>query len=351
MSVVFPSASLSSFVGSNIILPTQPLMIPSDAKEINEERKKFRLQSKNLVLTWPKCYTSREQVREKCELHFAGNIRGYAIAQEAHKDGTPHIHVSMMLKERIDTKYENELDVLAGQHGNYQSARSLKKWTNYVLKSDVNAIKFGDILDDETWTTILQSSTVKEMWENLVKNKPRDAAINGKRIVENYHYHKGLKRKRQEKPEKKLLPFKITIPMERWVIDNVHRPNLFERTRCLVVHGGPNLGKTEWARSLFPKENVCYLQGIFNLKKLEEIEDLKLIIFDDIEWHDLPQKKMLLQAKGETELTDKYMKKCTVHIHAPAIYLTNKDDFMSDVEFNSYWKSELDVVYITSRLY
>jgi len=304
-----------------------------------------------LALTWPKCDATRQDVQAKLEIRFKDNILGCAIAQEQHEDGTPHIHVALRLKTRIDIKNATDLDIITGQHGNYQVQRSIKKWTAYVLKSDEFAIKWGEILDDESWTTILQTKDKKQMWEKLLEFKPRDAAINGKRIVENWEYHQSFKKSKFERPERKMLPFHPTNLMAEWVIDNIHRVDVYQRTRCLIIHGGPGLGKTEWARSLFPPGNIAYFQGNFNLKKLLAIEKLDLIIFDDCEWQYLPQKKMLLQAKGETELTDKYHKKETVHIHAPAIFLTNNEGYLKDPEYDSYWKTELDIVSLYGPLF
>lgn len=78
---------------------------------------KFRLNKKNLALTWPQCDTDKKVVEENIKKFFDGNLKGYIIAQEHHKDGNLHIHAAVHCIQKVDIKNPNALDILTGKHG------------------------------------------------------------------------------------------------------------------------------------------------------------------------------------------------------------------------------------------
>lgn len=121
-----------------------------------------------------------------------------------------------------------------------------------------------------------------------------------------------------------------------WVQKESIKPR---RAKCLILVGPTKWAKTEWARHLFPDSHM-YFRNLFNLKKWDPTA--KLIIFDDIEWEFIPSKKTLLTQMGEGELTDRYMKKQTVHVTMPALVLINVWPDLG--KESKYWGENADII-------
>lgn len=272
----------------------------------------------------------------------------YSLANTV-SEAAEHEHTQTRASRDYRGGYGCRLRLIKSNIGNYQG-QARKAWIKYVKKADESPIVWGDILDDETWDDILAQPTKKQVMDKLRKLRPRDAALSGDRVLHNWEIMQQLNKPVVSPPEEKLLPFKIPKIMENWVDTWIkNRVDRWDRTRLLWVKGPGRMGKTKWARSL--SKNHIYLQGQFNLAELADIDNCDLIIFDDCEWKWIPQKKMLLLAKGETQLTDKYRKKQRVRIHCPAIWLTNTYDIKQDPEYETYWKEETDMVELREKLF
>ncbi len=97
-------------------------------------KSKFRLQSKYVFLTFPKCSTRKETALERLKTRFEDRLEWAVVCSELHKDGTPHLHVVCAHTDRFDAKTADYWDFVGGQHGNYQPARNLTKSLSYVTK-------------------------------------------------------------------------------------------------------------------------------------------------------------------------------------------------------------------------
>lgn len=104
------------------------------------------LQGKNLFLTWPKCDKTKEHILEQAEKLWGTNLKTYLIAQEEHKDGTPHIHAYFSLTTRINYRKFDKIDALTGKRGNYQMCRSPKNVMAYCIKEDKNWLSNFDVV-------------------------------------------------------------------------------------------------------------------------------------------------------------------------------------------------------------
>ncbi|AUM61844.1 Rep [uncultured virus] len=100
------------------------------------KKRKFRLNCKNLFLTWPKNDTDPSDVMGALLDRFGyDNVSYICVSQEEHKDGDPHLHALVCLKEKCDIKNSADLNVAAGgKQGNYQSTRKVKDVYKYVQK-------------------------------------------------------------------------------------------------------------------------------------------------------------------------------------------------------------------------
>lgn len=118
-----------------------------------------------------------------------------------------------------------------------------------------------------------------------------------------------------------------------------------DRPKCLVLVGESRLGKTQWARSL---GRHMYWRGMTNVTHWDDAA--MYLIFDDIEWQFIPQKKSLLTCMGSATVTDKYKGKKDIIVNKVAIVLMNEFDIESIPE-SSYWKKNLCVINITEKLW
>nr|WQA30168.1 MAG: rep protein [Cressdnaviricota sp.] len=98
--------------------------------------------------TWPKC-TIPKEVALTC-LEKKADISEYVIAEEHHKDGTPHLHAYLKLKNKRGFKPDMfDLEDLGKTwHGNYAKCRSvsdaieyLQKEHNYISNINVENMK------------------------------------------------------------------------------------------------------------------------------------------------------------------------------------------------------------------
>lgn len=138
-------------------------------------------------------------------------------------------------------------------------------------------------------------------------------------------------------------PWLETPEMKRWREEELPKA---ERAKCLILVGPTRLGKTQWARHLFP-DNHMYFRGMTNIRKWRD--DAALLVLDDIPWEFIPQKKSLLTQMGEAEVTDKYTPKKTIWVNMPAVVLSN--DAPNFGPEDAYWRENAVLAYVDELLY
>jgi hypothetical protein len=113
---------------------------------------RFRLNGKNLFLTYPRCDVSHRSALEQLYSRLP-RLQWGVICTERHADGTPHLHSLLVLESRCDLHSASCLDLDVGrnavsalgfnvsgphgqvrQHGNYAVARSVERSFRYCLK-------------------------------------------------------------------------------------------------------------------------------------------------------------------------------------------------------------------------
>lgn len=98
-----------------------------------ERQNNWRLEAKHLFLTYPQCLILKEDVLELIKPKLRSEIKRYVIAEEAHEDGTPHLHCYFELETQLRIRSADHLDI-AGYHGNYQAARKPQDVIKYIIK-------------------------------------------------------------------------------------------------------------------------------------------------------------------------------------------------------------------------
>jgi hypothetical protein len=192
----------------------------------------FRIQSKSWFLTFPKCPMTKEEVHALlCAKGRA--IYGGVIARELHADGTPHIHVYLLLETVLNCKSPRFWD-LGSHHGNYQHAKSYASVVRYI-KKDKDYLEFGD-LD----------------FAGKLQAKETHAAYLGKRLLTeplidiiNDHPELALRAEQLERSQ---------LTCKRLSLHNDPKPD----TRGVWIRGPPGSGKTH---SVHTTESDLYVKA------------------------------------------------------------------------------------------
>jgi len=143
---------------------------------------KQRIRAQKFALTYPRCYQKKEEaMRLILEKFGEDNIKFCVVSEEDHKDGTPHLHVSLWLKERISYNGKKNVfwDFIGGQHGNYQMMRSAANWTKYVSKGG-NYISFPSNFNVDAF--LLASKNKKSKESVTIANKILDGTTDIKQL-------------------------------------------------------------------------------------------------------------------------------------------------------------------------
>lgn len=293
----------------------------------------YRLQAKNIFITYPQCDLEKEFVLEHFQNLFNYEFQ-YAIGRESHKDGGHHLHVLLSLSQKYSTRDPRWADI-ADFHPNIQSVRSIKNVYNYVTK---DGDYISTIVSNTTgWVAALRANT-REDFLNIVKEtSARDYVLQYDRITAfaDKHFKQSV-----STPTYSLNDF-LYVPniMTDWARDNLFSPkNLGERRKTLILVGPSRLGKTCWARSLTP--NHIYWNGMTSFKNW--IDYIRLVILDDINWQNLPMKTQLLGCQDEFTATDKYSPKRTCYFGGTCILLSNS----LEPDWESDWYSKNCIVHV-----
>lgn len=317
---------------------------------------KFRLSAKYVYLTYSQCPIPKEEMLEF--LKTRGELEMWLIGQERHQDGNFHLHALIKFKNKKNLTGCRFFDY-KGYHPQFESAlrkkgpddkrkppEHLQAIEDYITKEDPAPLRNGfmSICVDESKSygdIIAEATSADELIKGILEEKPRDFMMNLEKIQ---YAAKHLFPEVINNYRSPYLPEQFPrVPqiMLDWVRDEKIKP---ERAKALFLIGPSRLGKTAWARSL---GRHIFWRGLFNLEKWDESADY--IVVDDVEWDFFPNKKQLLTAMGECEVSDKYKSKRTLYNYKPAIICLNQmPDFRQDAE---YWRVNAVFVHLTETLF
>lgn len=314
--------------------------------------KPFRINSKKVFLTYPKCDIPKDQ----CLLLLKENVYyhdfvKYCIAQEPHQDGYPHLHVYLQYDRKLNIKSCRSFDMVYQDktyHGKYEGCRSPKECLQYIVKHDkqpLTNIEDLDEVDQDAWQEFYDEPDPDKAFQSI--------ADKGKELVKlDVQIQRVLKRKRDAISDVEYIPrysstmFNENLYISLWFDDNVGITK--DRYQLLVITGPPCVGKTSYVRSLGPH---IYLQSDYNLHQLMTgLKDTKnrFIVWDDIHWvKDLPNKlRNCLLGMGQQTLSDKYMKKEIVNVTIPSIVINNGDNEFLLLLNQTKWQNQYVHVHI-----
>lgn len=193
-------------------------------KQQRPKPKRFKLQSKNFFLTYPKCELTREDLAENLEHKLA--LDYVLIAKEAHEDGTPHLHALITAKEKATVTNARFFDV-ANYHGNYQTARNNGDVRSYIIKYDREYLEKGQFLSNAP--TEVQG---RAMENKLLLTKPLPQLVDDGDI--SIYSYKSIR-------ESRML----------YQLDSIKVPEYMPK-ECWWIVGSTGIGKSRYVRTNFP---------------------------------------------------------------------------------------------------
>jgi len=150
----------------------------------------FRLNARNVFLTYPRCATLPRLLGE-----FLQNIRAAQyihVVREQHRDGTPHIHCLIQWIDKFNVRDERKFD-FEGQHPNIQPARDVAAIEAYISKtlerssSPEDEWKYGELATTSAtckWRKVAEAGTEADILSAALDASPRDFVIHNDRIRE-----------------------------------------------------------------------------------------------------------------------------------------------------------------------
>lgn len=299
---------------------------PAQTEKPKTQGSKFRLYGKNYILTFPQCDTKKELAVERLEQKWKDDLVGYIVCEEAHADGTPHLHVFLQFSTRINVRDPHFFDFIGGKHGNYQVCRSVRKSIEYVTKAGNYLVKGVDVEKVRKEKTGDKIARMLDSGKSLVEVKTEESGyfLMNKRKIE--EYASWVQCENAKKSKLTWIPPKLddltdaNLQIAEWICKNIRQNRTFKAPQ-LFITGKPNLGKTSligWLSKFlsvyqFPMEEEFYDQysDDYDLVVMDEFKGQKKITFLN---EFLQGSTMSIRKKGSQGLKNK---------NIPVIILSN----------------------------
>lgn len=217
----------------------------------------FRLQARNLLLTYPNCDADPQQL-----LDFVRGIlsvKHYSIGRERHESGEPHLHGFFQLERKCDLRGADCLDFL-GFHGDYKAARKPDEAVKYTQKD-------GDFITDyvEFRERIRSCKTRKEFMDTIIEE--------GR--IHQYRFWSDYRETEEADP-----PFP-DFPDRGWfqLADRFDYHPAGKRPVALYLFGPPQTGKTTYISKRFPENFV-----VSGPKDFSRWFNESIFFFDDFDY-------------------------------------------------------------------
>lgn len=227
------------------------------------DSKVFRLQTRSVFLTYPRCSLSKENIRDFMLEKLGVTIGHYCICIEKHKNGIRHLHCALRLNEILRIRRCTYFDISRegrNYHPNIESCRDYSKCVSYVKKA--GDFLEGGTMEEKDYTNRPQDMRKKA--ERALKNRAllcnniSDLVLQGDvRLSDAYN----LKRCQN------------IVNLDR----NSVKATSFIPRIALWIHGSAGIGKSRWIRKTFgtqawPKSQNKWWDG-YNQQPVVYIDD------------------------------------------------------------------------------
>ncbi|AQM52251.1 replication associated protein [Tomato leaf curl Burkina Faso virus] len=310
--------------------------------------KRFRVNSKNYFLTFPKCSLTKDEALEQLlKLQTPTNKKYIKICRELHEDGEPHLHVLLQFEGKFNCQNQRFFDLVsptrsAHFHPNIQGAKSSSDVKSYIDK-DGDTLEWGEFQIDGRSARGGQQSA-NDAYAKALNAGSKPAALNVIRelapkdfILQFHNLNNNLDRIFEEPPAPYISPFssssfdQVPEELETWVSENV-MPSAARpwRPNSIVIEGESRTGKTIWARSLGPHNYLC---GHLDLSPKVYSNDAWYNVIDDVDPHYLKHFKEFMGAQRDWQSNTKYGKPIQIKGGIPTIFLCNPGPTSSYKEY------------------
>lgn len=210
-------------------------------------KRKFRINAKNLFLTYPKNDNEPVDVMNRIIDHFGMEKISYiCVSQEEHEDKTLHLHALVCLKAKVDIPNATPiLEQWGGKNGNYENPRNVRNVLDYVKKH-------GVFVEKGEAPTAAKQKISQQVAEGVANGLSLDQLdemdrgymmLNMKRIESYMSYH-SKKKARLEEKRPPLIYHKWGHAIE-FGMPREHKQKQY------WIYGPPNTGKTTFILNIF----------------------------------------------------------------------------------------------------
>lgn len=155
-------------------------------KKTLDSKKTFRIQTKNLFLTYNPCNLEFSEIIAQLKIKLdAYLVISYLLVQEIGLNEKRHVHVFIKLEKKCHIRNSERLDLIDHEeikiHGNYQSVKQVNSTIEYLLKNvtdkdDSNQIMFSDDLSNRI-TKLGKFLSLPEILIKLARENKVSAAM------------------------------------------------------------------------------------------------------------------------------------------------------------------------------
>lgn len=275
----------------------------------------FRCQAARLFLTTPTCPVEKEEALRQWKQACTTDVIEYIVCVEKHEDGSPHLHAFLRLDRKVNIKNPRLFD-LKGEdgrvyHTRIEGCRSPKKVKDYV-KKDGDFIQSEGMVEPEgnyaAAMALAKEGKVDEAKELLSDKEPKDSILRSSEIS------KGLQAFAPT-PEYKGPPHlaQFVVP------DELDAAVQMLGKKSLVISGPSGIGKTRFARSLFPKHHF-----ITCMDQLRSLVSGQALVFDDMDFADMSRSAVLqlIDQDDDRRIRCRYSDG-VIKANTPKVFLTN----------------------------
>lgn len=252
-----------------------------EEEKIVENKKSFRMQYKEIGLTYSRCPIPRDEIIRLLQEKF--EFTDYYVAQETHKEEkecSTHLHVWLEAANKPNIRNQNFFDVeYLGSTYHPNIGKKKRNWIhNYLKKQDKEP--YTNI--PEGYIALAQAGMVDEAISKFAFDHPKEFIIHHERVIKTCSILG--KRKREHKV------FEFTGDKIEWDWDQ----------KSLLVIDEPGKGKTEWAKSFCKEMGWTYLR-VTHLDGLKKYNGEDVIIYDDVNFSHLPRETQIHIAEVRNE--------------------------------------------------
>lgn len=231
---------------------------------------RFRIQSKNFSVTWPRSDFNLEDAM--MSLRQKRHVQSIILCSETHEDGSFHRHASIRFSKRIDIRNPRYFD-LFNRHANIQATENVARWESYV-RSDGDFIEWTS--DETTNPTCLFTKAREMSHENYFNWCVQNSISFG---YANYAWS-SVNNERSDITFTEDPNVTLSMPLPR----NLSNYSL-DTSLTNVIVGESGCGKTTYALRHALKPTL-FLTHLDQLKHLTS--DIRSIVFDDMNFSHLP---------------------------------------------------------------